>query len=116
MTSLRIRHGQVYGDEYRKAVSGSKHQLKKPPAWALDVTDLMAAGALEATVVRIRDTETGTNWWATIETILDKGFRFNRGHGQQIALALKHWEWSKWLALKKNEPAATTGKLWEDAV
>jgi len=90
-TSAGPAHGEVRGDVWRKAVRASVHQLRTPRAWALDAADLCAAERRGVAVVDILDLEGPTHWYATPGTIRRRGFRLDRGHGAQWALALEHW-------------------------
>ncbi len=83
--------GKVSGNEFVKKVHSTKHFLHKPPAIAFDVDSLEKAKKLGATRVTIIDLDTGFIYRVTIELIYEKGFRFNRGHGNQIGLTLNHW-------------------------
>ena len=93
-TIIRVNHkivGEVRGNKFVKRVKGSRHQLHSPRAWAVDVHSLGDAERLGAREVEIEDTETGAIYIASIERIRSKGFRFDRGHGQQICLPLQFW-------------------------
>ena len=83
--------GKVQGDRFIKYVKASKHQLRRPPAWALDFQSLADAEWLGARTVEIIDTEIDLTYTASTARVLDKGFRFNRGFGEQIALPLHLW-------------------------
>ncbi len=83
--------GQVRGDVWAKSVRASVHQLRTPRAWAVDVADLEAAERRGLAVVDVLDLEGLTHYWATPGTIRRHGFRLERGHGAQVALALEHW-------------------------
>lgn len=83
--------GEVVDGKFIKRLKGSRHMLRDPKGWGLDVESLADARDLGAEVVEIHDTETGTIHSASIGRILDKGFRFNRGYGPQICLPLKFW-------------------------
>ncbi len=84
--------GRISGDTFHKVVRGSVHQLRRPPAWALDVQSLADAERLGARSVQITDAETGIVYTAPIALIRAKGFVFDRGHGRQIALPLAEWQ------------------------
>ena len=83
--------GQVVGNRFVKRVRASKHMLREPRGWALDSESLVAAERLGAREVEIEDTESGAIYTASFERIRNKGFRFDRGHGQQICLPLQFW-------------------------
>jgi hypothetical protein len=84
--------GEVRAGVFRKTAQASRHMLRRPPAWALDIASLDEAEALGAARVRIRDTESGRLYLAPISLIRHDGFRLNRGHGQQLALGLEFWQ------------------------
>ena len=83
--------GEVVGNVFQKKVRGSKHMLREPKGWALDCQSLEDAVQVGAEVVELVDVETDTTYSATVARIHSKGFRLDRGFGQQIALALQHW-------------------------
>lgn len=93
-TPIRVQGrvvGQVEGRTFRKTVRGSKHRLRRPPAWALDVASLDEAEALGARFVEIHDVESDLLYRASIADIRQWGFVLDRGHGLQIALRLEFW-------------------------
>lgn len=98
---MKIAHGDVKGDTWTKMVLGSVHQLRKPQAWAMDISDLEAAERMGAKFVCIYDREKLVRWWAAIETIRSKGFKFQRGHGLQVGLGLLEWKPTKQAAAVK---------------
>ncbi|HHX43149.1 MAG TPA: hypothetical protein GX714_04070 [Chloroflexi bacterium] len=86
---------------FRKSVRGSRHALRKPPAWALDIDSLLEAERLGATMVEIRDCESGLRYRASVERIWRHGITIDRGHGRQVALPL-----SRWTVWRPGEPRA----------
>lgn len=74
-----------------KDIHGSKHMLKRPPAIAIDRLTLEQAESAGAIWAEIRDVETGKIYRALLSTIRARGFQFNRGFGDQVALALAAW-------------------------
>ena len=86
--------GFVVGDEWRKEIV-TAWMLTTPPALAVDVVTLQAAVNAGAAWLVITNTETGITYRASIETILKKGWVFNRGYGLQRGCILRHWQqWS----------------------
>jgi hypothetical protein len=85
---VRLVNGQL---TFVKYVNPAAHQLQCPPAWANDRVVLDQLGAAGAAAVCHEDRQTGRQWWTTRSAFLEHGFRVNRGHGDQIGLALKHW-------------------------
>lgn len=83
--------GEVRGDELVKRVTGSKHMLQKPVAWAVDETILRQAESLGAKKVKITDVETNKTYTAPVSTLWERGIRLNRGFGEQIALPIPSW-------------------------
>ncbi len=93
---IRVRGrivGRVQDGVFRKRVRGSRHMLRKPKkAWALDVQSLEQAEALGAWLVELLDLESGLRYRAPISRIRLRGFRLDRGHGEQLALRLEEWD------------------------
>lgn len=83
--------GTVDQGTFRKRVRSSRHQLRQPPAWAFDVDTLRQAAAAGAVRVVVEDTDTGTVFRATWDTLRRHGFEIDRGHGRQLVLTLDHW-------------------------
>lgn len=83
--------GYVRGDVFCKAARGSRHMLRRPKAWALDIQSLRDAEAAGAKRVAIDEKETDRTYVASTALIWRRGFRFNRGFGEQIGLALEFW-------------------------
>jgi hypothetical protein len=84
--------GRVQGRVFTKKISGSKHFLRRPPAICFDVDSLFQAERAGAEVCQVTDKETGHVYSASILLIRSKGFTFNRGFGNQIALPLAYWQ------------------------
>jgi len=80
------------GGTLKKRVRGSVHQLRRPPAWAVDVAILEAARRDGARTIEITDIETGRVYRAQISAFNAHGVRLDRGHGVQVALPLAHWQ------------------------
>lgn len=81
-----VRSGVLY-----KHVLGSRHQLQRPPGWAVDLRSLEQAEALGATRVEITDVESGQRYRVSIRTLRLRGFKLDRGYGRQLALRLELW-------------------------
>jgi hypothetical protein len=82
--------GKVEGDTFYKTIA-SNHYLKKPPAIAFDVSSLDDAENAGAKRVEVKDRETGLIYQTTIKHIRAKGFKFNRGYGEQVGLSMNGW-------------------------
>jgi hypothetical protein len=83
--------GEVVEGKFIKNAKGSLHMLRAPKGWAVDVQSLADAESLGAETVEIRDSETDITYSAPVARIQAKGFRFDRGFGPQICLALQYW-------------------------
>jgi len=83
--------GYVQGGIFKKTIKGEKHMLQKPKAIAFDVVSLEQAEAAGASWVWVCDKKTHITYKSPIQQIWKKGFRFNRGFGNQIALTLSGW-------------------------
>jgi len=94
---VKSERGQVVGvvrsGVFRKDnLYGSRHMMRKPLGWALDLESLSQAKKLGADVVQLSDRETGHIYKAPIILIEQKGIRLNRGYGIQVCLPLGFWE------------------------
>jgi len=78
-----------------KKFNGSEHTLTTPPGLAVDYKIMTEAQDKGCKYVQLYDRETEFFYTAKIEVFLSKGFRFNRGYGEQIALTLSNWNRSK---------------------
>ena len=83
------------------------------------VSDIEAAEGRGAHLVHIHDLEQQRHYWAAIEVVWRLGFRFDRGFGEQLALALDQWRSTRSEAealaetLREPEPAAVQLGLFE---
>ncbi len=92
--------GYVERETFYKNLIASKHFLRVPRAIAFDVSSLTDAERVGARFVQVTDIETSRVYRASIATIRAKGFRVNRGFGEQVALAMEFWN-------RDAEPLAT---------
>jgi hypothetical protein len=83
--------GSVIDGKFCKRVRGSKHMLREPRGWAIDVQSLTDAERLGAREVEIHDSESDVIYTASVERIRSKGLKFDRGFGQQVCLPLQSW-------------------------
>lgn len=83
--------GRLDGDTLTKTVHSSRHLLRKPPAWALDVASLDQAKALGARRVALHDADTGATYEAPLDLFDLYAFDLDRGFGRQRALPLERW-------------------------
>lgn len=92
---LYNQKGQLTGviDEGRLRKSGidpAKHQLRYPPAYAIDkehITKLTQQSGWGVELI----TTTGEVWTAPLGQFLLHGITLDRGEGAQVALPLKYW-------------------------
>jgi hypothetical protein len=82
--------GKVVEGEFRKTIH-TNWILQKPPAIATDIQALHDAERAGAVCCVFTNADTGITYRAPITKIWDMGFTFNRGYGDQIALALPLW-------------------------
>lgn len=75
---------------YRR-LTASRHMLRQPLAWLLDVDELQAAEDAGARLVRIWDQDSRTTHWTTVNTLCWEGFYIERGLYVYLALAVEHW-------------------------
>ena len=106
-------HGKFAGTVFRdgsffKAIPGSRHMLRVPPSIAYDVTVLQRAEALGGTRLVVVDRETGVRYEAPMPLTWSRGFRVNRGYGEQRALVLHHWRIDGSQAEAHPEPKRTS--------
>lgn len=93
--ALYNRKGQVTGviDGGRLLKSGidpAKHQLRYPPAYAIDKEHLEKLTEQSGWGVELV-TITGDVWSAPIGLFLLNGINLDRGEGKQVALPLQYW-------------------------
>jgi hypothetical protein len=84
--------GKVEGNTFYKAVDGSRHFLRVPPAICFNVQSLKEAEQANADYIEVTDRETGKAYRASIRLVWDSGFKVNRGFGDQIALPFDKWQ------------------------
>ncbi|MDZ4159477.1 MAG: hypothetical protein U1B80_06785, partial [Anaerolineaceae bacterium] len=86
--------GEVEGSTFKKAIHGSRHFLRQPPAIAISVDALDAAEHAGATQIEVLDKESGVRYRSSVQHFRDVGFTFERGFGRQIALPMAGWTMS----------------------
>ena len=79
------------GNTLFKRVRGGVHQLRQPPAWAIDEKILQESINNGVKMVEIFDVETGKIYKVSINYFTKFGIRLNRGFGLQVALPLNYW-------------------------
>jgi hypothetical protein len=83
--------GHVHADRLELRRKGSKHMLRRPAGWAVDVAALDQAELAGARYVLVTDTESGRRYLSSLGTLRDRGLRLERGFGAQVALTLDDW-------------------------
>jgi hypothetical protein len=72
---------------------GSRHKLRYPcPSWAIDAEVFDSVIKPNALEILVLDKEANIEYLASVETFIQHSFRFNRGFGEQYALALQFWQ------------------------
>jgi hypothetical protein len=84
--------GYLKGDQFIKPVDGSKHQLKCPPAWAIDADVFEKEIKPYASEIVIIDRETGNRYLASVAVFDAKKKSLDRGFGRQYYLTLSFWK------------------------
>ena len=96
--------GRVSNGTFHRKVDKTRHQLRVPPAWAMDKSVLTRAEQAGAKAIRFHDPRTKEAWVVSVEHFKAHGIPFNRGHGWQIMLPLRFWT-------EKNEDKPKQRKL-----
>lgn len=86
-----------------KNSTASKHFLRVPPAIAVDAEIFREAVEQGAEYVQVFEKESGLYYTATVEQFLKRGFKVNRGYGEQIALLLREWHRSETPEIPRKE-------------
>ena len=83
------------GTLVKRGVDPYRHQLRKPPGWAIDHAHLKKMVEVDAWGIVLLTTD-GQMWTASVDIILKHSLRIDRGHGVQIVLPLTHWTVTDW--------------------
>ena len=83
--------GHIDGNRFVKQVSGSRHMLRRPPAWAIDAEAYDSEIRPNATEIVVLDKETGLEYHCSVETFDRLKGGLDRGFGRQYMLTLNHW-------------------------
>jgi hypothetical protein len=83
--------GVIENRVLRKAIRGSVHLLRKPPAIAIDAR-MYDRYRPYFDEIEITDTETGTVYRVGAGYFDRQRFTIERGYGRQYTLELKHWQ------------------------
>jgi len=84
--------GYLRDHTFTKSVIGSKHQLRCPPAWAIDAEAFDREIKCNATKIVVIDKETGKEYYCPVERFDKLKGELDRGFGRQYYLTLPHWE------------------------
>jgi len=89
-------HGKIIGylqdHTFIKPVIGSKHMLRRPPAWAIDAEAFDEEIKPNITEFVVIDKGTGIEYHASVETFDRLKRELDRGFGRQYFLTLNHWQ------------------------
>jgi len=83
---------------FLKPVVGSKHQLREPPAWAIDADAFDEWVKPNAREIIVTDTEAKIRYKVLTETFDRLKQEMDRGFGRQYFLVLAHWTKEKYSA------------------
>src|SRR4030043_1055225 len=75
--------GHIEGDRFVKAVIGSKHRLRQPPAWAIDAEVFDTEVKPKATQIVVIDKETGNEYHTSVDTFDKFKGELDRGIGNK---------------------------------
>jgi hypothetical protein len=84
--------GTIENNTFTKSVTASKHQLRCPPAWAIDAKAFDNEIKPYADEIVIIDKESDTKYHTPVETFDTLKRELNRGFGRQYFLTLNHWQ------------------------
>ncbi len=83
--------GVIEGNTFTKTVHGSKHQVRSPPAWAIDAEVFDREIKPNCRQILIIDRETNNRYRTSVDTFDYKKKAFDRGYGRQYYLTLNYW-------------------------
>lgn len=84
--------GYLKDNKFIKSVIGSKHRLRRPPAWAIDSNVFDEQIKPSAAEIVVMDRETGKTYHCSVETFDRLKRELSRGFGRQYFLTLNHWQ------------------------
>jgi hypothetical protein len=84
--------GWLEGATFTKPVCGSKHRLRRPPAWAVDADVFDELIMPVAKELRIEDKETGTVYEVSVAYFDQHKGELDRHFGRQYFLPLARWK------------------------
>ncbi len=84
--------GHVRDHTFIKRVIGSKHQLRKPPAWCISKAAFCEHIWPNTNNIIIEDLESGLTYQTSTEVFAEHCFEMQRGNFEpQLALTLNYW-------------------------
>lgn len=85
--------GYIRGDSFHKRVIGSKHQLRKLPAWSISKAAFCEQILPNTQQLIVEDIEVGVAYHCSTELFARHCFEIQRGSFEpQLALTLNYWE------------------------
>ena len=85
--------GHIQDHTFNKRVQGSKHMLRKPPAWCVSKEAFCEEILPSTNTIIIEDTENGVTYECLTEVFAEHAFEIQRGNFEpQLALTLNYWE------------------------
>lgn len=87
----------------KKDAIASRHFLRVPPAIAVDAEIFREAVEQGAEFVQVFEKESELYYTTSVEQFLKRGFKVNRGYGEQIALLLREWHRSETPEIPRKE-------------
>lgn len=85
--------GYLQEHTFTKRVQGSKHMLRKPPAWCISKEAFCEEVLSNTNKIIVEDTESGITYECLTEIFAEHAFEIQRGNFEpQLAMVLKYWE------------------------
>lgn len=85
--------GSLQGNTFTKRVKGSKHQLRKPPAWCISKEAFSQEILPNVARIVVEDTENRRYYECSTQTFETHSFEIQRGsYEPQLALTLNFWQ------------------------
>jgi len=85
--------GYLQDHTFIKRVQGSKHMLRKPPAWCISKEAFCDQILPKAETIIVEDAESGLIYECPTEVFAEQAFEIQRGGFEpQLALNLKSWK------------------------
>ena len=85
--------GCLQDNTFTKRVRGSKHQLRKPPAWCISKEAFIQEILPNISRIVVEDTENGRYYECSTQTFETHSFEIQRGsYEPQLALTLNFWQ------------------------